>query len=60
MISSEILQKNNEKGKPVSEKISIVICSRGNKDAVKWNGDEPFMFYMGLIRHSSKGSWGAL
>ncbi|MEM3538604.1 MAG: hypothetical protein QXM29_02355 [Nitrososphaerales archaeon] len=44
-----------EDGKPIAEKISIVLCSLGNKDAEKWKNDKSFMFYLGLIKHSSKG-----
>ncbi|MCP8307139.1 MAG: hypothetical protein H3Z53_08750 [archaeon] len=49
-----------EKGKLIAERISIVVCSWGNRDAVKWKYDKSFMFYLGLIKHSSEGSWRAL
>lgn len=49
-----------EEGKPIAEKISMVLYSLGNKDAIKWKDDKSFMFYLGLIKHSSEGLWRAL
>jgi hypothetical protein len=49
-----------EEGKPIAERISIVLYSWGNKDAMNWKNDKSFMFYLGLIKHSSECLWRAL
>ena len=46
-----------EEGRPIAEKISTVVYSWGNKDAIKWKDDENYMFVLGLNRYNSHRSW---